>query len=338
MAREPITHVVVMDGTLSTLRKGMETNAGLTFRLLSETTHSSRISLKYVEGLQWRTWRGLVSVVAGVGINSQIRRAYGYIASRYRPGDRIFLFGFSRGAYAARSLAGIIDQIGLLKSGHATERHIRQVFRLYKQADPGPTRKTFATQYCHAAAPIEMIGVWDTVKSLGIEYPLLWRLAPKDTDFHNHGLGPSIKNGFQALARDETRRAFAPVMWETTGDWAGHVEQAWFRGAHSDVGGDVGQFLRARMLSNISLVWMLEKAERCGLDLPAAWRERFPTDPVAPAHGRFRGLAKFYLFRKRRTMLRDPSEYLHPSAMAMPETSQFWLPNLLPILRRSGTA
>jgi uncharacterized protein (DUF2235 family) len=337
MARDPITHIVVMDGTLSTLRNGLETNAGLTYRLLSEIGQSSKISLNYIEGLQWPTWRGMINVVAGVGINNQIRRAYGYIASRYRPGDRIFLFGFSRGAYAARSLAGIIDQIGMLKSGHATERHIRQVLRLYKQAEGGPFSESFAAQYCHPAAPIEMIGVWDTVKSLGIEYPLLWRLAPENTDFHSHGLGPSIRNGFHALARDETRSAFAPVMWETTGDWAGHVEQAWFRGAHSDVGGDVRQFLQARALSNISLVWMLENAEKCGLTLPDAWRDRFPTDPFAPAYGRFRGLAKFYLFRKRRAMLIDPSEYLHPSAASAPETGQNRLPKMRPRLRHRGT-
>jgi len=314
MAREPITHVIVMDGTLSTLRHEMATNAGLTYRLLAESPEATRMSLNYVEGIQWYTWTGLIDVIAGIGINGQIRRAYGYIASRYRPGDRIYLFGFSRGAFAVRSLAGIIDQIGLLKSGHATERHIRQAFRYYKQDSLSDAGKTFATNHCHAQTPIEMVGVWDTVKSLGIQYPLLWRLAPQATDFHTHDLGPSIKNGFHALARDETRNAFAPVMWNTKGDFEGHVEQMWFRGAHGDVGGDIGGFLRARPLSNIPLVWMLEKAEGCGLTLPADWRKRFPVDPNAPAHGRFRGLAKYFLFRRKRVMFADPSEHLHPSA------------------------
>jgi len=337
MARDPITHVIVMDGTLSSLRRGRETNAGLTFRLLQNAPGLSRLSLNYVEGIQWDTWRGLIDVAAGIGINGQIRRAYGFIASRYRPGDRIFLFGFSRGAYAVRSLAGIIEHIGLLKSNYATERHIKLVFRHYKKSDPGRAGRVFTKRYCHSSTPIEMVGVWDTVKSLGIPYPLLWRLAPQPTDFHNHDLGPSVRNGFHAMAMDETRNAFSPVMWTTTNEWGGNVEQVWFRGAHGDVGSDVRRFKRARTLSNIPLVWMLEQAEGCGLELPANWRERFPTDINAPAHGRFRGIAKFYLFRRRREMLVDPSEHIHSSAILAPAPRWYWagfLPRFM-VRRRS---
>jgi uncharacterized protein (DUF2235 family) len=316
MARDPITHVIVMDGTLSTLHPTMESNAGLTYRLLCETPASARLSLHYVEGIQWYRWRHLIDVAAGIGINAHIRRAYGNIASRYRPGDRIFLFGFSRGAYAVRSLAGIIDQIGLLKSEHATERHVRAIFRHYKRKSVSPGGQAFARRFCHSETPIEMIGVWDTVKSLGITYPLLWRLAPQPTDFHDHDLGPSVKHGYQALAMDENRTAFAPVMWVSHGDWQGHLEQAWFRGAHSDVGGDVKHFQAGRPLSNIPLVWMLERAEACGLQLPDGWRSRFPMDPDAPFHGSMRGLGKFYLLRKKRVQLADPSEYIHPSALS----------------------
>ena len=103
-ARGPVTHVIILDGTMSTLNEGEETNAGLTYRLLAERGGPD-LSLYYEAGLQWRSWRNSWDVIVGRGINRQIRRAYGYLASRYRPGDRIFLFGYSRGAYAVRSLA-----------------------------------------------------------------------------------------------------------------------------------------------------------------------------------------------------------------------------------------
>ena len=102
--RGPVTHVVILDGTMSSLEPGNETNAGLTYRLCREM--GSQLSIYYEPGLQWRDWRSARDVIMGRGINRQIRRAYGYLASRYRPGDRIFLFGYSRGAYAVRSLAG----------------------------------------------------------------------------------------------------------------------------------------------------------------------------------------------------------------------------------------
>ena len=337
MARDPITHVIIMDGTMSSLRRAMETNAGLTYRLLKDSPDINRMSLNYIEGIQWHSKGGLINVIAGIGINSQIRRAYGYIASRYRPGDRIFLFGFSRGAYAVRSLAGIIDRIGLLQAGHATERNIRVIFRHYQKARLGLPGRKFARHHCHGEVPIEMIGVWDTVKSLGIEYPLLWRLAPQPTDFHDHDLGKSIKNGFHALALDESRSAFKPVMWAAKQGFAGHVEQMWFRGSHSDVGGDIRRFQAARPLSNIPFVWMMEKAESCGLHLPTGWQDQFPMDALAPHHGTLRGIGKFYLFRRKRQSLADPTEQIHASAVKPPAAKQDWSRVMQTLFRRRKT-
>jgi uncharacterized protein (DUF2235 family) len=314
MTRPAITHIVIMDGTLSTLNPSLETNAGLTYRLMQEVNGSARLSLIYEEGIQWCNWRSMVDVAAGRGLTGQIRRAYGALAARYRPGDKIYLIGFSRGAYAVRSLAGVIDRIGLLHRSHATERNIRQIFRYYRQDTVNPAAQIFADKYCCKDVRIEMIGVWDTVKALGIQYPLLWRLAPKPTDFHNHALGHATRNGFQALALNEDRRAFTPVLWTSRDDWQGRLEQAWFRGAHGDVGGHIGDFQAARPLSNIPLIWLLERAETCGLPLPENWRDRFPTDAKAPAFGARRRGAWLFLWRKKRSHLSDPSEYIHPSA------------------------
>ena len=100
--RRPVDHVVILDGTMSSLHPGHETNAGLTFRLLREGGRRHGLSLYYEPGIQWTSWTQAQDVIQGRGLNRQIRRAYGFLASRYRPGDRIFLFGYSRGAYAVR--------------------------------------------------------------------------------------------------------------------------------------------------------------------------------------------------------------------------------------------
>ena len=312
--RGPLTHVVILDGTMSTLEAGHESNAGLTYRLLCETAGRARLSLRYEQGVQWRGWRHALEVIEGRGIDGQIRRAYGFIASRYRPGDRVFLFGYSRGGYAVRSLAGVIDQVGLLKAQHATERAIRDVYRHYQINPEGRAARVFSRRYCHPEMKIEMIGVWDSVKALGLRFPILWKLTEKRFEFHSHHLGPSVKAGFHALAMDERREAYAPIMWDSDPNWLGRLEQVWFRGTHGDVGGHLGGDERARPLSNIPLVWMLERATQCGLLLPEDWRERFPQDASAPSVGSMRGFGKLFVLRKGRTVGDDLTESIHLTA------------------------
>ncbi|APG46588.1 DUF2235 domain-containing protein [Phaeobacter porticola] len=346
--RGPQAHVIILDGTMSTLEPGHETHAGMVYRLCREV--GPQVSVFYEAGVQWQSWRKTADVMIGRGINRQIRRAYGYLASRYRPGDRIYLIGYSRGAYAVRSLAGVIDEVGLLTAEHATVRNIRTAYRHYQcgaasasgprdvaalsvtptgegvgaerdnSTSPqaaaqtgGAVASAFSERYCHPAVDIEMVGVWDTVKALGLRLPLLWRWAERRHGFHNHQLGKHVKNGFHALALDETRRAFAPVLWECPNGHDGKVEQVWFRGSHGDVGGQLGGFEDARALSNVSLVWMLERAEDTGLPLPRDWRMRFPVDPSAPSVGTWRGWGKIFLLRGKRRVGLDSSERLHSS-------------------------
>ncbi len=298
---------------MSSLQPGSETNAGLTFRLLREGGRRQGLSLYYEPGIQWTSWTQAQDVIQGRGLNRQIRRAYGFLASRYRPGDRIFLFGYSRGAYAVRSLAGVIDRIGLIRQEEATERNVTLAYRHYQMDPDNPAARAFVSALCHADARIEMVGVWDTVKSLGLRLPLLWMLTEHRHAFHTPHLGRAIRHGFHALALNETRDAFAPVLWESPPDWQGNVEQMWFRGGHGDVGGQLGGFHAARPLSNIPLVWMLERAEACGLQLPPRWQARFPCDPEAPSCGTWRSWGGLFLLRHRRRIGRDRSEHIHPS-------------------------
>lgn len=311
-ARGRCDHVVILDGTMSSLVPGCETNAGLLYKLL-EPRIGPNLTLYYEPGLQWRDWRSAYGVLTGRGINRQIRRAYGALAGRYRRGDRIFLVGYSRGAYAVRSLGGMIDAVGLVQPKWATVRHIRQAYRLYEADGVAEARAAFAKAYAAGPVEIEAIAVWDTVKALGIRLPLVWRLTEHRHLFHNHRLGPHVVNGFHALARDETRVAYTPVIWESAEGWGGNLEQLWFRGTHGDVGGHLLGFEDARPLSNIPFVWIVARLEACGLPLPEGWQSGFPQSIEAPSRGNWRGVSWLFLSRRRRAMLTDPSEQMHES-------------------------
>lgn len=311
--RGRVDHIILIDGTMSSLDAGEETNIGLIFRLLAEGGPNAQRTVYYEPGLQWTDWWHTPDIAQGRGLSRQIRRAYGWLATRYRPGDRIWLFGYSRGAFAVRSLAGVIDRVGLLARDHATERNVQMAWRHYRRGPDRATAMAFRRRFCHPEAPVEMVGVFDTVKALGLRLPLLWMLTENRNAFHNHQLGLAVRHGFHALALDETREAYAPVLWDCPAGWEGNVEQMWFRGAHGDIGGQIGTFHRARPLSNIPLVWMLDRAGACGLPLPAGWQARFPCNPAAQMAGTWHGWGAVFLLRRRRRVGRDRSERVHPS-------------------------
>ena len=311
--RGPITHVVILDGTMSSLVPGHESNAGRAYRLLSDSK-GTHLNLYYEAGLQWQDWRSTLGVMMGRGINRQIRRAYGHLSSRYRPGDHIFLIGFSRGGYAARSLAGAIDMIGLLRADEAIERHVRQAWRYYRTPPSADVLQAFHRAYCHDTVPIEMVGVFDTVKALGLRLPVLWRWGAAAHDFHSHELGACVLRGYQALALDETRVAYSPFIWQTNPNMEADVRQVWFRGSHGDIGGHLDGFEAARPLANIPLVWMLERGDEAGLPLPEGWRARFPRDAGAPSCGTWGGWGWLFLVRWPREVGTDPSESVHETA------------------------
>ncbi len=217
----PRTHVFIIDGTLSRLSEGEETNVGLVYKLLQEVPE---VKVGYDPGVQGEGLLKWVSVLTGNGINCSIRQGYEALARGYKAGDKIFLFGFSRGAYAVRSIAGMIDKVGLLKPENVSKKRIRKAFRLYENVDAEKRSKSFRRKLCHETIEIEMIGVWDTVKSLGPPLPILSYISPMATEFHNHRLSPIIQNAFQALAADENRRAFAPIPWECQPSWPGRLE------------------------------------------------------------------------------------------------------------------
>ncbi|WP_052068465.1 MULTISPECIES: DUF2235 domain-containing protein [Thalassobacter] len=306
-------HVVLLDGTMSSLTPGLETNVARIWRLLQEVPG---LCLYYEPGIQWRGWRRGHEVMAGVGINRQIKRAYGFLAERYHPGDQIYFVGYSRGAYGVRALAGLINRIGLLRADAVNHGRLEEVYDLYRHRPDSAEARAFAAEHCVPKVQIDAVCVFDTVRALGIRWPLVWRFAPAVHEFHSNVLGRSVRRGFHALAMDETRLAYAPQLWEVPEHRLDDVKQVWFRGSHGDVGGHIGEFAPARGLGNVPLVWMLEQMEATGLPLPAQWARRFPQDATAPSAGSTRGFGKFFLARRRRVLGRDPSEVVHPSAEA----------------------
>lgn len=336
-ARSPRTFVVILDGTMSSLAPGEETNAGLLFGLLGEGARPD-LEVWYEPGIQWRGWKKALEVIAGIGLNRQIRRAYRFLAQGWRPGDRIFLFGYSRGAFAVRSLAGVIARNGLLRPEHASRRNTEHLYRYYRERRASRFAALFARRYCWppGSVPIEMIGVWDTVEALGLRWPILWRLVPQASEFHSANIGPNVRVGVHALAHDERRVAFTPVPWTTTEADRARVEQVWFPGTHGDIGGQLGGVAAARGLSNLTLGWMLDRAEAEGLPLPKDWRARFPADPLAPSVGMNAGFGKLFLARRARAIGNDPSERVHPAVAARKRMKRGWT-LALPRFRRPAS-
>ncbi|MEO1550792.1 MAG: DUF2235 domain-containing protein [Pseudomonadota bacterium] len=316
MTRPSRLHVFIIDGTLSRLTEGQETNAGLTFRLLQEVGPKVDQTFGYNPGVQGAGLRGLIGVAAGYGLNASIQDGYATLCSRYTDGDRIMLFGYSRGAYAVRSLAGFITRIGLLRRRHATARRVARAFRYYQAHQISDQGRRFSQAYCRQNVAIEAVCVWDTVKALGLPLPLISRLAPMATHFHDADLGPQVAHGFHALALDETRLSYAPLLWTPGPDQTAQVQQMWFPGGHGDVGGHVWRAPSARPLANLSLVWVLERAQACGLQLPPNWRARLPTDPAAARQNLWAGHNRFFWRRAARTAGEHPTEALHDSVAA----------------------
>ncbi|MDF2234477.1 DUF2235 domain-containing protein [Albimonas sp. CAU 1670] len=312
-SRRPRTHVFIVDGTLSTLEPGQETHAGRLFRLLSNGGRRADLWVDHHPGVQGRGPRGWIRAAIGLGLNDAILDGYARLSSRWRPGDRIFLYGYSRGAYAVRSLAGLIGFVGLLRPEEAIHRRVHRAFRIYESGSAARAAQ-FAAHHCHRdPVDVDLVGVWDTVKALGIPWPVLSFLHPMATEFHDHRLGGHVRNGLHALALDEDRVAFRPETWDLDGEHPGRVEQVWFPGAHGDVGGHVGGFHAARPLSEVSLAWMLERSEALGLPLPADWRAHLAPDPAAPMHGARRGVGRMYVIRQPRRVRSANGEVLHPS-------------------------
>jgi len=255
--------------------------------LAVETSDRDTQRLFYEPGVGTAPDERLLGGTFGFGLSRNVCDGYRWLAQNFSPGDRLFLFGFSRGAYTARSLAGLIRNCGILCPEHVGQ--VDQAFAFYRdrtsQSHPSAlASRIFRNMYSQDDEEIYFIGVWDTVGALGI---------PTHTDlpgwdwvmehfkqseqlwgFHDTQLSSHVKFAYQALSIDELREPFQPTLWTQGGTGGQTLEQVWFAGVHTDVGGGS----RDPSLSDIALLWMLEKARACGLKLKSGQLENGGTD------------------------------------------------------------
>jgi uncharacterized protein (DUF2235 family) len=215
----------------------------------------------------------------GYGLTENIEDAYAYLMDRYEPGDQVYLFGFSRGAFTVRALAGMLRKVGLLQKG--STNLIPYASKMYNTRGNNDLAHSFKKTYGHECKP-HFIGVWDTVASLGLWY---------GKSFFDDKLNPDITNAYHAIAIDEQRKKFPVSLWDEDALYRHqNVEQVWFTGVHSDVGG----WYSERELSNITLLWMLGNAEKHGLRLREGWHEDLKTDPLGVTHDSRSGFWKIW--------------------------------------------
>jgi uncharacterized protein (DUF2235 family) len=211
----------------------------------------------------------------GWGISKRILNAYRFVVEVYEPGDTVFLFGFSRGAYTVRSLAGLIRNCGVLRPPFRDR--IGDAYKLYRRRDTAscPDRREsqlFRHEYAFEIR-IRFIGVWETVGDLGIPICLPWvpkswvRAIRQAWEFHDVDLGANVDNAYQAIAIDEKRSQYKPTLWHQKPDAVGRqtLSQVWFAGTHRNVGGG----FRDPGLSDLALKWMIERASEHGLEFDA---------------------------------------------------------------------
>ncbi len=205
----------------------------------------------------------------GHGMERNVRALYRFLVFNYVPGDEIYLFGFSRGAFTVRTLAGFMNIVGLLEK--EDEFYTPELYALYESSTPAGSpewQQAFHhVRRARPSPPILFIGVWDTVGSLGAPGALGQLFNRNKYKYHDIGLNPNIANAFHALAIDERRGPFAPSLFARPEGWRGVLQQAWFPGFHCNVGGS----LDPDGVANEPLHWILEKAEALGLELDAGY-------------------------------------------------------------------
>ncbi|MFD5597792.1 DUF2235 domain-containing protein [Streptomyces griseorubiginosus] len=264
--------VVCCDGTWNRADQSYKTNvAKVALAVRRRTALGTEQRVYYHSGVGAQRPERLRGGAFGLGLSRNVLDAYHFLVQTYEPGDHLYLFGFSRGAFTARSLAGLVRNCGILRREQADRT--AEAWALYRSRTKQPT-SVAATLFRQAYAretEIRFVGVWDTVGSLGIPVPAPWFLRPlvdrfnKRWAFHDTTLSSWVNGAFHALAVDEQRSAFPPTLWHQqkgAAEQGQELRQVWFAGVHTDVGGGEAD----SSLSDLPLLWMVGHAARYGLE------------------------------------------------------------------------
>ncbi|WP_435061379.1 DUF2235 domain-containing protein [Amycolatopsis thermoflava] len=329
--------VICCDGTWNTPDQPAPTNVSRVALAVAPADGAGREQrMFYHPGVGTRRGERLWGGAFGFGLSRNVREAYRFLVRTFEPGDELFLFGFSRGAYTARSLAGLVRNCGILRPEH--EDRIGEAYALYRARGSKTHPRSAAAELFRRSysreTRIRFLGVWDTVGSLGI--PLsglrLVNLVNRRWQFHDTELSSSVEAAYHALAIDEHRPPFRPALWRPRAGTIGQrVEQVWFAGVHSDVGGGYPD----RALADISLLWMVERARAHGLAFEPGAFAAAELDPLGRAHESRTGFYKL-MPRHVRPLGTSSHEYAASSAVERQAMVSGYAPNLDAYLSEGG--
>jgi uncharacterized protein (DUF2235 family) len=256
--------VLCCDGTWNKLKDGNPTNVQRIYDAIPTGGAGDWSQLTfYQEGLGTNWYDRLPGGAFGSGIDDKIKELYRDLAVNYQSGDEIYVFGFSRGAYTARSLGGLLHSTGLILG--ANEAQVDQAYKIYRIQDK--TRRhaqadAFRLAENAVEVPIALMACWDTVGALGIPRSLPFdRWLNQPYEFHNTDLSELIQNALHVVALDEQRRVFDLTAMNTRAGAPTKLLQVWFVGTHEHVGSSGGA------LADVSLDWMIKSIGAMGLGL-----------------------------------------------------------------------
>ncbi|AXR06683.1 DUF2235 domain-containing protein [Salinimonas sediminis] len=238
--------------------------------------------------------------ITGLGVMKNIEDAYRYIIQNYTEGDKLYFFGFSRGAYTVRSLCGLIYNCGILKRNNA--HRVEEAMTIYRakgndNKPGGSTAVAFRKSHCFESRDVFFVGVWDTVGALGIPISFLGLFEDRD-EFYDTKLGSNVSVARHALAIDERREDFEPAIWEPRQGL--DLKQTWFCGYHSDVGGGHMPCSNDLSASLIPMEWMANEARKAGLNLESHCFQSCTDSYLAKLHP-----SKRHFYRIRGEHIRD---------------------------------
>lgn len=335
--QQPKRLVIFLDGTWNNVQSN--TNVWRMRALCAPLDKDGKSQLVYYSiGVN-----GFLGGVFGQGIDENIRLAYEWLVENYNPGDEIFIFGFSRGAFTARSLAGLVAMHGILKPGSPIgigelfDRYRGKKDTVWKLADlqkANPSRKfsrqeEWLLKYSQPTT-IKVVGVWDTVGSVGWKKGNIPRVSRSSFDYLQTGLRIHILNAYHALAIDEDRDDFSPTLWTkrlpsdrreviAKARPISRAEQRWFVGAHANVGGGYPSDLLAQR----PLIWMMRKAQAQGLYFRSEVEldGDYLREPIADSYGDFMfGAYRLLSFRAPRGIAQPPGRFQDGTHININET------------------
>lgn len=326
--------ILLSDGTGNAAYSPHKTNVWRLYKALDISPGSDQVVF-YDNGVGTSSFMPtrILGLAFGWGLKKNVKQLYSHLCQVYEDGDRIMIFGFSRGAFTARVTAALIGSQGIVRKYsdlHDLEEQVEDAYRSFRHKNFVPSflaapfwiyRKLTqsGTQpnedpekryiYRSEGEPlIRFVGVWDTVDAYGAPIDeltrgwdmVVWPLTAKDRD-----LSPAVGVACQALALDEQREAFEPMLWnefaatqQQPDKVDGRIDQVWFAGVHANVGGGYPD----DSLAHVSLNWMIEKSRANGVKFHQAMIDQYAraADPCGPLYNNRSGMGNVYRYAPRK--------------------------------------